>query len=164
MAEFDRQNPLFERNDGSVEVISADNSKSNEHFTIRILSGHRPLRNGSGRERVFRFEVSDECNVVKTISSFDQSTQGCKTPINNRQTAGLNFHRPPHAPVIRAPFMTADRGREQMPNAGNQFGERGVDVALSQMQLSQKTAMITSRPVDLYELEVGETDFEELRR
>jgi hypothetical protein len=158
LAEFDRQNPLFERNDGSVEVISADNSKSNEHFTIRILSGHRTLRNGRGRERVFRFEVSDECNVVKTISSFDQSTHVCKTPINNGQTAGLNLQRTPYAPVIRAPFMTSDRGREQIPNAGDQFGERGVDVALSQMQLS------TSRAVELYELEVGESDFEELRR
>ena len=139
------------------ESISSD-GKSQEHYTVRILQGHRPLRNANGRERVFRFEMSDECNLVKTTHNFEHAVHGCKTPIGNSQP-GQNLHRTPHAPVIHAPFMTADRSNflshGYIDNIGPNF---------NQMQISQKPNAITNQPIQIFELEVGESDFEELRR
>lgn len=146
MAQFDRLNPLFERNCVPFMIISSG-SKSHENYTVRILQGHRPTKNATGRERVFRLEMSDECNLVKGTSDFEQAVKGCSTPINNF-SSGLGFHKTSHAPVIHAPFMTAD-------NIGS---------VSNQIQLSHKSNAITNRSIDLYELEVGESDFEELRR
>ena len=161
MAEFDRRAPIFERESVPFEVISTDNTKSNELFTVRVLYGHRPLRNGSGREKIFRFEMSDECNLIATTSDFNQASLGCKTP--NRQVGGLNSHRTPHPSVIHAPFMTANRGREHNLNASVQYEDQCID-NFNQMQLMNTPSAVTNRTILLYELEVGESDFEELRR
>ena len=156
MAEFDRDSPLFERISVPFESISPD-GKSQEHYTVRILEGHRPIRNASGRERVVRFEMSDECNLVKPTPNFEHSVHGCKTPIGNAQS-GLNSHRTPHAPVIHAPFMTADRA-----NISHGYNDN-IGSTFNQMQISHKSSPITNQSIQIYELEVGESDFEELRR
>lgn len=144
MAEFDRENPLFEKESVPIEVISSDNTRSSEHFTVRVLQGHR------GNEKVFRFELSDECRLVWTAPDSNLAAQRCITPGRSR---GFNSHQTPHAPVIHAPFMTADRGR-----GCNAYGENG------NVQLTLKSSAITNQPVNLFELEVGELDFDELRR
>jgi spindle assembly abnormal protein 6 len=169
MAEFDRDNPLFERNSVPFEVLTADatNNEASETrtnvFTVRILQGHRPFRNGNGRERVFRFEMSDECNLVKATPDFDRS-QGCSTPQNNGRSRGMHLQRTPKLPIIHAPFMTADRGKEPMwTQHRGHCNEHGHDNTF-QYNLPKKPTAITNRSIELYELEVGESDFAELRR
>ena len=154
MAEFDRENPLFQRN-VPFEIVSNDGTKSNDQFTLRILQGHR------GKERVFRFEMSDECNLVKTTPDFQQTA--CRTPINDRRSSGLNPHKTPHAPVIHAPFLTGDGGMDPVSQRGY-YDERGMNNAFNQLHLSRKSSAITNKTIQLFELEVGESDFDELRR
>lgn len=151
MTDFDRINPLFERTCVPFEIFQSssgnksENSKTNGNFTVRILQGHRPQRNGNGRERVIRFEMSDECNLIGAVDERNSSFEfGHRTPSNR----GVNRT----TPVIHAPFMTADRGNQQQS-----YGD----------SLRLETKPITSipyRPIELFELEVGESDFADLRR
>jgi hypothetical protein len=135
MTDFDRINPLFERTCVPFEIFQSNKSdnKTNGNFTVRILKGHRPQRNGNGRERVIRFEMSDECNLIGvTDGSSTSFAYGHRTP-SNRAT-----------PIIHAPFMTADRG--------------------SQHPETKPITSIPYRPIELFELEVSESDFADLRR
>ncbi|KAL3791006.1 hypothetical protein HJC23_002995 [Cyclotella cryptica] len=155
MTEFDRENPLFERTCVPFEIVGR--SKTNGYYTVRIIEGYRPLRNGNARERVFRFEMSDECNLVKTTHDFDRGAQGCHTPLNGGRSGPTHFHRTPKIPMIHAPFMTANRGKDPMLEQSRSYrSERDSDRAIHHA--------VTNRSIELYELEVGESDFDELRR
>ncbi len=152
-AVFDRANPLFERNAVPFEIVplssthgnntisngsaSVTTRKNRGSFTVRILQGHRPPRNGSGdNERVIRFEMSDECNLI------DGSSDGLPASI----------HGIAQTPTIHAPFMTADRGR------GRAYAIDG------RKMYPKESSHIPTRPIELFELEVGESDFSDLRR
>ena len=156
MTDFDRINPLFERTCVPFEIFQSSSSsnksveinKTNGNFTVRILQGHRPQRNDNGRERVFRFEMSDECNLIGAADDSSSSlAYGHRTPSNR---TGVNSSRA--TPIIHAPFMTADRGSQQQSN-GDSFR---LD--------SKPITSIPYRPIELFELEVGESDFADLRR
>jgi hypothetical protein len=165
-AVFDRENPLFERIAVPFEVVSfssthggntalgasapASAGKRRENLTVRILQGHRSSRNGSGeKERVIRFEISDEFN---TIDDFSDGFLGCS----------YGIPQTPIIPIIHAPFMTADQGRGrstmQVPGHQNVFSSGGHTV------FPRDTSHVPSRPIELFELEVGETEFSDLRR
>jgi hypothetical protein len=153
MTDFDRINPLFERTCVPFEIFKSSssnrsaesNDKSNGTFTVRILQGHRPQRNGNGRERVIRFEMSDECNLIDaTDESSSSFAHGHRTPSNRGVSRAT--------PIIHAPFMTADRGSQQQSN-GDSFRLEGKPMT-----------SIPYRPIELFELEVGESDFADLRR
>ena len=164
-AVFDRANPLFERYAVPFEVISSSNDHGSNavsnasasvaigkkcgSFTVRILQGHRPPRNGGGdKERVIRFEMSDECNLI------DDSLDGPSASMNGISQTPI--------PIIHAPFMTADRGRGQstIPATGHQtvYANGGHKV------YQKETRHVPTRPIELFELEVGESDFSDLRR
>ena len=164
-AEFDRSNPLFERNVVSFEVVTTppnnnstnasstnndNNNKRNGNFTVRILEGRRSTSSGGEGERVIRFEMSNECNLVSGLSS--PAHQQC-TPSRSR------------TPIIHAPFMTVDRGGRQghhssMMQGGPTHHHQSPHTRL-QPQPQQKSLNL---PIELYELEVGESDFAALRR
>mmetsp|Transcript_17397 Transcript_17397/g.25941 ORF Transcript_17397/g.25941 Transcript_17397/m.25941 type:complete len:171 (-) Transcript_17397:70-582(-) len=90
MTDFDRVNPLFERICVPFEIFqsssnkSVETNKTNGNFTVRILQGHRPQRNGNGRERVIRFEMSDECNLIGaaplTLSNISTEAEELEQP------------------------------------------------------------------------------------
>eukprot|EP00581_Thalassiosira_minuscula_P032682 CAMPEP_0183776454 /NCGR_PEP_ID=MMETSP0739-20130205/46882_1 /TAXON_ID=385413 /ORGANISM="Thalassiosira miniscula, Strain CCMP1093" /LENGTH=170 /DNA_ID=CAMNT_0026018325 /DNA_START=38 /DNA_END=546 /DNA_ORIENTATION=+ len=170
MAEFDRVNPLFERDRVPFEIITSPSTggvseatKNNGNFTVRILQGHRPQRDGGNRERVIRFEMSDECNLVDESSEGIWARNGAGTgaTLTGQATPGQGsqstlHHQTPNVPIIHAPFMTADRGRRDghsmmqsnsHPHTGN--GSSGFSLHRS----TQKS--IPNRPIELYELEVG---------
>jgi len=168
-AEFDRSSPLFERNIVSFEVVTTppnnnnnnnaststnnDNNKRNVNFTVRILEGRRSTSSGGDGERVIRFEMSNECNLVG--DSLPTHQQQC-TPSRSRAT-----------PIIHAPFMTVDRGgvgqgghhSTMMQGGPNHHNHQSPHTRSSQPQ--QKSLNL---PIELYELEVGESDFAALRR
>ena len=164
MTTFDRTNPLFERNTVSFEVVTsssvndantsnaASNTKQHGRFTVRILQGHRQQKNGGGAmERVIRFEMSDECNLLADSSETHQSTF-IATDIPQTPT-----------PMIHFPLMTADRGRTQSTMMQT-ISQKAVHSSGGRKSHSREMNHIPSRPIELYELEVGESDFENLRR
>ena len=174
MAEFDRSNPLFERNSVPFEVITSPNntfgsgqpsnnnaSTTNTHhgnFTVRILQGHRPATGNSGgdKERVIRFEMSDECNLIDNLPATSNTglhTQQHHTP--NRPT-----------PIIHAPFLTADRGQGQssIMQQRQQPPPHQTTPYTNREELYPRQSSLPTRPIELYELEVGESDFADLRR
>jgi len=163
-AEFDRSNPLFERNIVSFEVVTTqtpnknnaststnnDNNKRNGNFTVRILEGRRSATNSSGGgERVIRFEMSNECNLV-----------GDSLPTHQQ-------HRTPSrrtTPIIHAPSMTVNRGGGQSHHSNMMQGgpnHHNHQSPHTRLQPQQKSLNL---PIELYELEVGESDFASLRR
>ena len=171
VAEFDRSNPLFERNVVSFEVVTQsipsnnnnnassttndnnNNNKRNGNFTVRILEGRRSSTSSNEGERVIRFEMSNECNLVGD-SLPTHHHQQCTPSRSNRAT-----------PIIHAPFMTVD--------LGGGVGQGGHHSTMMQgptyhhqsphtrLQPQQK---LLNLPIELYELEVGESDFAALRR
>jgi len=163
-ADFDRSNPLFERNIVSFEVVTTqtpnnnnasctNNNKHNDNFTVRILEGRRSASSGGGEgERVIRFEMSNECNLVGDSLPTHHKHQ-C-TPSQSSRT-----------PIIHAPFMTVDRGGQghhstMMQGGPNHHNHQSPHKRL-QPQPQQKSLNL---PIELYELEVGESDFAALRR
>ena len=170
MTSFDRTNPLFERNTVSFEVVTSssvndantsnasNNTKQHGRFTVRILQGHRQQKNGGGgaMERVIRFEMSDECNIIADSSETHQST-----------FIATDIHTlTPTPPMIHFPLMTADRGRTQSTMMQT-ISQKAVHSSGGRKLLHSKEEMnhhIPSRPIELYELEVGESEFENLRR
>ena len=165
MAEFDRANPLFERDNVPFEVLthsgaqgsSDSTSKRRETFTVRILQGHRSPKNGSGdRERVIRFEMSDECNVIDLNT---RNSNNVRAPTHDTPSRSSLLYSLPNMPNINAPIIMSDTGRGHtvMRTPGHQmrFPVSGCD-------LTPKA--IPHLPIELYELEVGESDFAELRR
>ena len=163
MASFDRSNPLFERNTVSFEVVTssiindantsnASNKKQHGSFTVRILKGHRPQKNGGGAvEHVIRFEMSDECNLIADSSETYQST--ITTGIPKTPT-----------PMIHFPLMTADRGRMQSTMMQQTSNQKAVHLSGGRNLRSKESNHIPARPIELFELEVGESDFDDLRR
>lgn len=132
---FDRQIPLFEREQIPVEIVEQTNAtehKKNGVFTIRILSGTK----SSSNENVIRVEVSDECNLIEETS---QIGFNARTPasIPRLQT-----------PVIHAPFLSVDRGRSAVIHSSR----------------APQLTCNTNQSIELYELEVGENEFGSLRR
>jgi len=165
MTEFNRQNPLFERARIPFEVlhignlttsnangISLHTEKKVQHFTLRILEGRRPIPNQQhvGTERAIRLEISDECShfhrkskLFPTANNFTQNLKLPATPYHgNRSFSDVNQSLGNNNPPImmqKQPMFSAQD--EKRPASGAYSG-----------------------PVHLYELEVGETDFCELRR
>eukprot|EP00986_Skeletonema_menzelii_P005612 scaffold2086_cov149-Skeletonema_menzelii.AAC.9 len=151
MTDFDRINPLFERTCVPFEIVQngsnkSENTKTNSNFTVRILQGHRQQRNGNGRERVIRFEMSDECNLVGVANESSNLAHSHRTPSNFGRAVSRA------TPVIHAPFMTADRSSQQQ-SYGDSF----------RLEAKPITPILHS-PIELFELEVGESDFADLRR
>ena len=150
--DFDRTKPLFERTHVPFEIISGSGNKAEgkatANFTVRILQGTRSLPNGNGRERVIRFEMSDECNLVGAVDEHDPNSAayGHQTPSNRSRPT----------PIIHAPFMmTADNRNSYQSNV--------VD-STRRSAISSSTTSIAYRPIELFELEVGESDFADLRK
>lgn len=101
-------------------------------------------------ERVIRFEMSDECNLLADCSETYQST--ITTGIPKTPT-----------PMIHFPLMTADRGRMQS-TVMQTSSQKAVHSSGGHKLHSKETNHTPSRPIELFELEVGESDFENLRR
>ena len=185
MAEFDRINPLFERNYVPFDIIAIPNtthgnkdhnsssanikeSKRNGNYTVRILQGHRPARKGGGEERVIRFEMSDEYNLIDNSLQCPlyprEHARG--TPSNNRglQNPRQQQQQTPNVPIIEAPFMTSGRGRGYPMMQPHHEFHHGYDTSNTIYSQRNQSISTPNRPIELYELEVGESDFSDLRR
>ena len=157
MTEYNRQTPLFERSQIPFEVFQLEgcdpcrpsgvknhSEKKISFYTLRILEGRRPIpnQNHSGTERAIRLEISDECSQFVRHCSREnetpQLTNDLKSPHKKMQ------HLLSNPCALNTSIM--------MQNPQNLMDD-----------LNPST-MVNSRPIHLFELEVGETDFCELRR
>lgn len=173
MAEFDRANPLFERDNVPFEVFTYSGTqcgsetphksasapdKTSATFTVRILQGYRPPKNGSGdRERVIRFEMSDECNLIgNSLHDRSRIFDPVGVPPHSTPSRRSFQYSIPNMLHIHAPIMMTDAGRGmQIPGHQLRNPSDGSD-------LYSKT--VPHLPIELFELEVGESDFHDLRR
>lgn len=176
---FDRNNPLFERQrvpcqfQSDVGGGNAISSNCNGNvgvaskticYTIRILEGRRPCNGGggSGMERCIRFEITDECaHHDATCSS---SYLGFGSPL----------HAPPVFSVPSASSVSCSGGppmmqmQMQMQPINRTANHQPYYHAESGMQCGSTTCATNisaaAATINTYELEVGETDFAQLRR
>lgn len=169
MASFDRMNPLFERNHVPFEIVACsgfpgdngsrnpDNARNNpikqySEFAVRILRGHRPARTGDGLERVIRIELSDEFNLISAVSTDRMHKMNAPSEGNTKQRQHST-----NIPIISAPFITADR------HARSEYHSYPWD-NYSDFHSNGSKHISPIIPIELYELEVGESDFSNLRR
>uniref|UniRef100_A0A7S4V816 Spindle assembly abnormal protein 6 N-terminal domain-containing protein n=1 Tax=Ditylum brightwellii TaxID=49249 RepID=A0A7S4V816_9STRA len=177
MTEFDRANPLFERArvpcdliihhpGNNNNVVSSHPSKKVVHYTLRILEGRRPIPGGT--ERAVRIELSDECNRFRSNAHHSSgSVTSCGSHRKKNAIKHGHQHEPsyqhhqnltPSSSVGQQPPVMMMQNRPPPPIMQDSSG-RGA----SQL-LDQHTVAVMTGPIQLYELEVGETDFSELRR
>ena len=147
--------------------------------TIRILSGRRPLSSsgGGGLERCIRFEITDECaefdpyltgSSQSTHQQHAFATETMVPPAKSFEGAGISDHFPPLTAALATPPVMMQQPRHppqsaastvmQCPNSHMQYPAVNPTSSIS------VPSVVPSAPINTYELEVGETDFAELRR
>ena len=177
MAEFDRQSPLFEKGRIPFEVLYLGTSstslsnalvniqaeKKHAYYTLRILQGRRPIpsQQHGGTERAIRLEISDECSHFVSKSQ-NENTHSNKNIANLNLMSSIPLPRHTH---------TQPRQQSQPPSQNYPSPNSGMKPPIMMQQQPTNSLkdqhhppVIVSGPVNLYELEVGETDFCELRR
>ena len=152
-AVFNRGKPLLERKHVPCEVLmskdrgSRPTSKRRSTFTLRVLQGHRVSNQGTTSERVIRIELSneyeflqrEEAKKVKQKPQINYSNQafGQRIPFS---------HGPIHIGSLHQPTFEGDDSDSNL-NSGLEDVERG-----------------NSNTIQLYELELGESDFQKLQQ
>ena len=178
-------------NYGLNNSITGNNNNTNNisFFTLRILEGKRTLKsnnnnsNGNGscnvfiEERVIRFEISDECchitnsnNNINNTKNMNDSLSSCQKnnysirkqkPIleNNSNIQGHGYGHG-HGHSVGPPIMM------QQNRIIQEQHQKEEDDAVKQENTTTTTNNNNniSLPIRIYELEVGESDFDNLRR
>lgn len=171
MSSFNRNKPLFERKSVPCEFFQCSDENRNifcergsqrrkVKFTLRLLQGHRCISNGNQTtERVIRLEISDEyrkCENHNLIPS-EKHLEGqlghssFRNPSNSSSGSSNSALSSIRFPVLqdRSNFHSKDIKR---------------DDAVSIDRYDDGAAMNDKTPVNVYELEVGETDFAKLQQ
>ena len=167
---FNRCQPLLERNNVPCEHIVLEEkgnstrkvlSKNAEFYTLRILQGHRQIgKTPHTTERAIRLELSDENkkarpqkrlplyrNKSSVRDAFNQnSTKDKMTP------GPINFCSPPFA----SQHFTPNENFKMTISKTKDYSQRLDD--------SSSIESHDNGPIQLYELEVGESDFADLRK
>lgn len=160
---YNREKPLLERKHVPCEFIlspeememsgcrSIASSKRKLCFTLRVLQGHRPIPNSiSQTERSIRLELSDEHRKHRQIIGRDKPKKGtfaCAVSSPPCFSQKIQNVGPFHFPIC------------QQNNYSTTRDTINDETVLDEMN-SQSDA---SKTISLYELEVGESDFAQLR-
>lgn len=165
---FNRYNPLLEKKHVPCEFIKLCGKKNGstagsnilsrrrESFTLRVLEGHRTTNDHGGIERAIRFEISDEYRRQCSNKATKQNSDGNPfSPFRGaRRTndgASLSMLHMISSPSISNCLQSSQKcsGENFQANGEYKYGEM---------------AHIESQPIELYELEVGESDFAALQQ
>ena len=175
---YNREKPLLERKHVPCELLLSQkdasinpekNTRRNRkaYFTLRVLQGHRHISEGSGAsEQSIRLELSDEYKKTESLQSMkvlssrmDRLDCGFPSCLTLQQDA--HGRQQSHGPIHFPAFQT--RGSSPMPFASfksqptSKVQEKNLDVVNDGNTCSDPI-------INLYELEVGESDFAQLRR
>lgn len=172
---YNRCQPLLERNNVPCEHIVLEEkgsssgkvlSKNVEFYTLRILQGHRQVgRTSHTTERAIRLELSDENKKTRTTKRLphnaSKSSVGDVFKHSNsskeKMTSGpINFCSSPFASHFTPSCSSS-----------NDHFQKGKFETKDYSQLLDDSSSIESRdngPIQLYELEVGESDFADLQK
>jgi len=159
---YNREKPLFERKHVPFELIASNDhgkighgpkslSKRKAFFTIRVLQGHRAIQNNAGSsEKSIRLELSDEHRKVgKQTSSFARKNVQQNPMVHVESKPMSHWQLPNHGP-IHFPAM------QHLPAA--EFVDNNSSIEDDEVLIDSLNA------INLYELEVGESDFAQLRQ
>lgn len=159
---YNREKPLLERKHVPCEFVVAPeemeksgcrlitNSKRKLLFTLRVLQGHRPIPNNlSQTERSIRLELSDEHRKYGQIVGRDKPHKGSFSYVVSSPPSFSQTNQnlgPFYFPICQQ----------------NTYSSRDTanDEAMIDEMISQSD---DSKTISLYELEVGESDFAQLR-
>lgn len=167
MSFYSRENPLLERKRVPCELLLSEKSSPNDFrkqkglFTLRVLQGHRSTpQNDGGTERSIRLELSDEYNHAESMTTQMQKTKldsSLQSSMATNTHLGQTRHGPIHFPALRQTnFISTSI---EFPNvktthpSSDEIDLRNCDAAFN-----------VKRSIHLYELEVGESDFAQLRK
>jgi spindle assembly abnormal protein 6 len=170
---YNREKPLLERKHVPCELVVSQKDgttgprndllhKSKGLFTLRVLQGHRSISQSSGAtERSIRLELSDEYRRIEshriTEKHLNRFNDTFKQSIDPTQNIRHNPPGPIHFPALQ-------QSQSQVPvhfaslqtiSCANTDGESYGD---------SNDTLNEGRCVNLYELEVGESDFAQLRQ
>ncbi len=168
---YNREKPLLERKHVPCEVVSQKEGpaagpcnsvqpKSNGIFTLRVLQGHRSVSQSNGNtERSIRLELSDEYGLVNPHRN---STKYCSNRLDDTLDTAIgnpsqshqrqNFTGPIHFPAFQQRQMNSLSHSIHSPNI------------VEESYTESNRTLSKGRCVNLYELEVGESDFAQLRQ
>lgn len=162
---FNRCRPLLEKKHVPIQCISfgsrtsgtistnGDNqqiiSKRKEYLTLRVLEGHRTFGDESrGFERAIRLEISNEYKTQK--QKCDQK-KNFSPPQNPRK---IDCSSSMFNTVMLSPFMKMPvQSSKPCSDGDNNNRLENEDYIFDEM------VQMDSNPIQLYELEVGESDF-----
>ena len=184
---FNRSYPLFERKRVECQVFSTsaanDNNMSsglrntqnifeqNIFYTLRVLDGTRSSpENKKCIERVIRIELSDECSKYEVNNSNLEQRRNCIEEQNNFQTTHHSKNNALHTPM-RSHQSTLEKGSwcddTQAAFRNNVAPGQRLQNEDGFFQYSTSRTgnhIVDASPIKIYELEIGESDFIELRR
>ena len=158
---YNREKPLLERKHVPCELITPNDgkigqeqqlSKRKVYFTLRVLQGHRVMPNNIGSsERSIRLELSDEhrkngkqSNACARKKEQQQNSMHM-SHLGSSSQWQFPSHGPIHFPVI-----------QHLPAAEDENNHGCVE--------DDEILIDSSSTINLYELEVGESDFAKLRQ
>ena len=186
---FNRSYPLFERKRVVCQVLSTPTTdksntsiglrnsqnifEQNIFYTLRVLDGTRSSQeNKKCIERVIRIELSDECSKYELDCSNMDQRDNCIGEQNNFQTCHHSNNSAVHTP-IKSHQSTLKKG-SWSDNAQNMLFNDTASVTGQRLQNEDTTYkystsntgihIVDASPIKIYELEIGESDFIELRR
>lgn len=189
---YNRCAPLLERKHVPIQLIDiptergkngVDSSalpKRRAFFTLRVLQGHRPTPGFAGStERAIRLELSNEYGKIEErigINSIDNARadkrfdMGYASPNlpkqRNINNAYHNCQGPIHFPSLHRTGAGSKMSSHVMglPISTRPVRDKAQDEGKYDATVDVNSAQRDNTPIQLYELEVGESDFAQLRQ
>ena len=166
---YNRNAPLLERKHVPCELIlypkdaksgSGNNSfsKGKVFFTLRVLQGHRSISDSAATERAIRLELSDEYRKIGTQRKTHKQSNR-RSPHGDGSSSSLNQNRQSHGPIHFPAFQQDDK-TISFPSVQSHSREKAQDESYADID----DTTVDASPIQLYELELGESDFAQLRQ
>jgi spindle assembly abnormal protein 6 len=169
---FNRYNPLLEKKHVPCEFIKLCGKKNGsaagsnilsrrrESFTLRVLEGHRTNTDHGGIERAIRLEISDEFR-----RQCSNKANGPKNSDGNPFSPFRGARRANDGAALSMLHMISSPiTSNNMQSSQKCSGEQNINFQANSEYKFGEMSPMDSQPIELYELEVGESDFAALQQ
>jgi spindle assembly abnormal protein 6 len=167
---FDRKNPLFEQPNIHCEVICRETCNHNRHdkkiesFTLRLLEGRRACHGSYQDERVIRFEISDECPFASLSDDYVCRSKTERGQEWQHESPGNDFMAQSNVSFSDDVAHGRENLRIQLQRTPLKSKQSWEPSSRGRQSAMRQPRNCVERPIQIYELEVGESDFGELRQ